>query len=55
MRDRTENGPYRSADELKRVRGIGDSIITNNRENIRIEDAAAPAAAAAAAPARANP
>ena len=57
VRDRQENGPYKSADELKRVRGIGDSIITNNRENIRIEDAAAPAApaAAAAAPARANP
>lgn len=56
VRDRQENGPYKSADELKRVRGIGDSVIANNRENIRLEDAAAPAAAAAAAaPARANP
>jgi len=52
VRDREENGPYKSADELKRVRGVGDSIIANNRENIRIEDAAAAAAAPAA---RANP
>lgn len=51
VRDREENGPYKSADELKRVRGVGDSIIANNRENIRIEDAAA----AAAPPARPNP
>ena len=62
VRDRQENGPYKSADELKRVRGIGDSVIANNRENIRLEGAAtpaapapAPAAAAAPAPARANP
>jgi len=54
VRDREENGPYKSADELKRVRGIGDSIITNNRENIRVEEAAA-AATAAPAPARSNP
>ena len=45
VRDREENGPYKSADELKRVRGIGDSIIANNRENIRVEEAAAAAAA----------
>ncbi len=54
VRDREENGPYKSADELKRVRGIGDSIIANNRENIRIEDTAA-AAATAPATARPNP
>jgi competence protein ComEA len=56
VRDREENGPYKSADELKRVRGVGDSVIANNRENIRVEEAAAaapaPAPAAAATPAR---
>jgi competence protein ComEA len=38
VRDREENGPYKTAEELTRVRGIGESIIENNRENIRIED-----------------
>ena len=38
VRDREENGPYESAEELTRVRGIGESVIENNRENIRVED-----------------
>ena len=50
VRDREENGPYKSADELKRVRGVGDSIIANNRENIRVEEAAAAATPPAARP-----
>ena len=50
---RQKHGPFRSADELAQVRGIGQKTIEHNRADIRI-DRALPrpgAAAAAAAPA----
>jgi competence protein ComEA len=39
VRDRKENGPYETAEALMRVRGIGERVVENNRENIRVEDA----------------
>ena len=41
VRDREENGPYKSPEELTRVRGIGPSILENNKDNILVEDAPA--------------
>lgn len=41
---RTRNGPFRSADELALVKGIGPKMIENNRADIRTT--AKPAAAA---------
>ena len=35
---RKENGPFRSADDLSQVKGIGSRTVDINRENIRIED-----------------
>jgi competence protein ComEA len=46
---RTENGPFRSADQLAEVRGIGLATVEKNRDLIVVT--AAPAAAAPA-PAR---
>jgi competence protein ComEA len=40
VRDREENGPYKSPEDLTRVRGIGEKVIENNRENIRLEEVA---------------
>lgn len=40
VRDREENGPYEAPEELTRVRGIGPSVIENNKDDIRIEDMA---------------
>ncbi|PJC85386.1 transporter [Vibrio sp. HA2012] len=31
---RTENGPFKSADELQKVKGIGSATIEKNRERI---------------------
>ena len=38
---RTKNGPFKSADELRLVKGIGAKVIQNNRADIRV-DAARP-------------
>jgi competence protein ComEA len=38
VRDREANGTYKTAEELARVRGIGESVIANNRENIKVAD-----------------
>lgn len=38
VRDREENGPYESPEEITRVRGVGERVLENNRDNIRIED-----------------
>lgn len=38
VRDREENGPYEAAEELMRVRGIGERVIENNLEDIRVKD-----------------
>jgi competence protein ComEA len=37
VRDREENGPYESAEALMRVRGIGERVVENNREDILVE------------------
>jgi competence protein ComEA len=40
---REEHGPFQSLEELKKVNGIGDKIIEDNRSNITLnQDAAAP-------------
>jgi len=40
IREREENGPFTSPEDLARVRGIGPSVLEKNKENIRIEDEA---------------
>jgi competence protein ComEA len=44
---RTKNGPFKSADDLALVKGIGQKVIDENRANIRLERVARPPAAAA--------
>ena len=34
---RDRQGPFRSADDLKQIKGIGDAIVEANRERITIE------------------
>jgi competence protein ComEA len=46
---RQKHGPFRSADELAQVRGIGQKTIENNRANIRIDRTVGPPGAAAGA------
>ena len=38
VRDREENGPYESPEDITRVRGIGERVLEDNRENIRVKD-----------------
>ncbi|HEX6992749.1 MAG TPA: helix-hairpin-helix domain-containing protein [Gammaproteobacteria bacterium] len=38
VRDREENGPFTSPDDLVRVRGVGERIVEMNRANILVED-----------------
>jgi competence protein ComEA len=38
VRDREQNGRYQSADELARVKGVGQRIVEMNRDNILITD-----------------
>lgn len=38
VRDREENGPYKSPEEITRVRGIGQRVLDDNRENIKVTD-----------------
>lgn len=35
---REANGPFKTLDDLKRVKGIGEAIIENNKEDIRFSD-----------------
>lgn len=57
---REKNGPFKGADDLKHVKGIGKATLEKNRANITVTDAAvpvpapAPVVAAPAAPV-ANP
>jgi len=44
---RDKNGPFRSAEELLKVQGIGQRVLDQNRDNIRVEKAAQKASAAA--------
>jgi competence protein ComEA len=48
---RQKNGPFRSAEDLLKVDGIGDKVLEQNRGNIRLNGGtAAPAPAAKPAP-----
>ena len=48
---RAKHGPFRSADELAQIKGVGTKVIQKNRSDIRLDAKAMPAAAAPAAPA----
>ncbi|MGR9107640.1 MAG: ComEA family DNA-binding protein [Gammaproteobacteria bacterium] len=37
IKDRDANGPFKSADDLKRVKGIGDATVNSNKELILVE------------------
>jgi competence protein ComEA len=43
---RQKNGPFRSAEDLLKVEGIGQRVLDQNRGNIRLEKSAQPAPAA---------
>ena len=49
---RSQHGPFRSADELVLVRGIGQKVVDQNRANIRVDRPAKAAASTPAATAR---
>jgi competence protein ComEA len=38
VRDREENGPYDSPEALMRVRGIGERVVENNHDDIRVDE-----------------
>jgi competence protein ComEA len=44
---RQKNGPFRAAEDLLKVQGIGERVLEMNRGNIRLDRAAAAPAAAA--------
>jgi competence protein ComEA len=44
---REKNGPFKNADELAKVKGIGMKVVEQNRTNIRVEKADKSKAAAA--------
>jgi competence protein ComEA len=48
VEDRQKNGPFRSAEDLLKVDGIGDKVLEQNRNNIRLNGGAAPTPAPAA-------
>lgn len=37
VKDRKENGPFKTAEDLKRVEGIGDAVIEQNKDNIKLK------------------
>jgi competence protein ComEA len=39
---RTANGPFKSVDELRKVKGIGDKLLEQNRANLRVTAEKAP-------------
>jgi competence protein ComEA len=50
---RQKNGPFRTAEDLLKVQGIGQKVLDQNRANIRIDKTGqAPAAGAKSAPVR---
>lgn len=53
--DRAKNGPFKSAEDLKRVKGIGDAIIANNKADILLADTDATKAAASITDTKATP
>jgi competence protein ComEA len=52
---RQQNGPFRSADDLLKVQGIGERVLEQNRGNIRVDKSAAAPAATKGAPAAKKP
>lgn len=38
VQDREQNGPYEAPEDLMRVRGVGERVLENNREFIRVSD-----------------
>jgi len=38
VRERDENGPFEAPEDITRVRGIGERVLEDNLEDIRIED-----------------
>jgi competence protein ComEA len=48
---RQKNGPFRSAEDLLKVQGIGERVLDLNRDNIRLDRAAAAPARPASKPA----
>ena len=38
VRDRELNGRYATADDLVRVKGVGQRIVDQNRDNIQVDD-----------------
>jgi competence protein ComEA len=48
---RQQNGPFRAAEDLLKVQGIGQRVLDLNRGNIRIDKSGAAPAAGRAAPA----
>jgi competence protein ComEA len=53
---RQKNGPFKSAEDLLKVEGIGGKVLEQNRSNIRLGGGtAAPVPAAKAAPKSAKP
>jgi competence protein ComEA len=51
---RQKNGPFRTAEDLLKVQGIGERVLEQNRANLRFSGAGAGAAPAAKAPAAAK-
>lgn len=35
---RTEMGPFKSVEELKKVQGVGDATVETNRANLKVKD-----------------
>lgn len=52
---RTAHGPFKSIDELTLVEGIGQKVIDQNREVLRVERGGKPAAAPAKKPTASPP
>ena len=52
---RQQNGPFRSAEDLLKVQGIGERVLEQNRDNIRLDKAGSPPAAGKSAPAAKKP
>ncbi len=38
VKDRKEKGPFKTPEDLKRVEGIGDAVIEQNKDSIKIKD-----------------
>ncbi|MEZ5499488.1 MAG: helix-hairpin-helix domain-containing protein [Steroidobacteraceae bacterium] len=51
---RKKNGPFRTADDLALVRGIGQKVIDQNRKDILLGRSSKPASSARPAPKREN-